>query len=574
MIICNFLATIAEDLDNVANLISKAAANDLMNELHNEISAYVSLSYLENSSCKICDKLFICYRTIKRDYDNKLETWIQPDLSILNDLNQNNILKFDKTLNPTKYILDNTDLACFSEIADRDWEEFNTSYQNTDDTKHNFKFEAPSSCKKVICGDKASISALDFFKLDTIEDIWSSNNTNKVESPTLVSHEPDASPVLNTFQPKPRITISKNLFESPTSSNLNKPNLSNLNSVRKSSFFKSKNCSIGIKEESNETKPRNHIKELFSNINDFCDLSAFGIEPASERKDVDIKEYSNSGSEDLFGSCSNSPVKNDNVTLDNRQDFNPLLTSKTSQTFARSPDLICEDDFQEKISPVLSKDFSKIKSQIHQQDERGKGVEINKETKVDDICDLSIFGIKPTTTKDDQSQLPITQILNLINKDSSQKENQRIENNIQRNIIPLSPIIGTNKRKHSSSKDDSFESPENKIVQSQKHPFSAKKKQIKKKKNPGSRIINCDSDDDFEDLPFKKSDGWIRVKKPAPPQPSPKPSTPKIRNQPKQRTSQPKKRVFFIKIFNRTDFTTIICFRKSEKPPTLMTKQF
>ncbi|KAI4469154.1 fanconi anemia group m fancm family member [Holotrichia oblita] len=490
--------TITEDLDNVANLVSKAATNDLINELHNEISSYISLSCLDNSSCKICDKLFTCYCTNKRDYENRLDAWIQPDLSILNDLNLNNILKFDKILNPIKYTLDDTDLACFSEIADQDWDEFDTSYKNVDDRTHNFKFEAPKTCEKIINDDRTSMSALDFFKLDKIEDMWNCNDVNRIDSA-------ETSPILNSADPKGKIWIRKNLFDSP----VNKPKLSNLNVVRKSDFFKSNNDKIETKEETAETQSRDHIKDLLSNIGDFCDLSVFGIATENESKIVDIKEYSNSGSEDLFGSSSNSPVRNDNTALDNTDFTNNVLTPETSKTVVDSPSLI-ENDFQENTSPILFKHLAEIKSQISQQ-------KLIRETKIDDICDLSIFGIEP-----------------------QQKE---------RDIPPLSPTIGTNKRKFPSSSDDSFESPKNKRIKSQiiaqKQPPSAKNKpeSIRKQNKPESPI-RCDSDDDFEDTPFKKSNGWICVKKPAPPPPTaPKPVTPKIGNKQKRRISRPKKKV-------------------------------
>ncbi|KAI4469149.1 fanconi anemia group m fancm family member [Holotrichia oblita] len=498
VLVANKKTTITEDLDNVANLVSKAATNDLINELHNEISSYISLSCLDNSSCKICDKLFTCYCTNKRDYENRLDAWIQPDLSILNDLNLNNILKFDKILNPIKYTLDDTDLACFSEIADQDWDEFDTSYKNVDDRTHNFKFEAPKTCEKIINDDRTSMSALDFFKLDKIEDMWNCNDVNRIDST-------ETSPILNSADPKGKIWIRKNLFDSP----VNKPKLSNLNVVRKSDFFKSNNDQIETKEETAETQSRDHIKDLLSNIGDFCDLSVFGIATENESKIVDIKEYSNSGSEDLFGSSSNSPVRNDNTALDKTDFTNNVLTPETSKTVVDSPSLI-ENDFQENTSPILFKHLAEIKSQISQQ-------KLIRETKIDDICDLSIFGIEP-----------------------QQKE---------RDIPPLSPTIGTNKRKFPSSSDDSFESPKNKRIKSQiiaqKQPPSAKNKpeSIRKQNKPES-AIRCDSDDDFEDTPFKKSNGWICVKKPAPPPPTaPKPVTPKIGNKQKRRASRPKQKV-------------------------------
>ncbi|GJQ80136.1 hypothetical protein Trydic_g23716 [Trypoxylus dichotomus] len=634
-------ATARNDAENIMELINKDKANDLINELHAEISAYMSLSCAEESNCKICDKLFICYRTTKRNTDINLETWIPPDIRILDDLNLNNILKFERSLNPMEQMLDNTELALFADIDDRAWDECH-------DKTHNFTFEPPKSANKVVqmsnieksaqtpknMKDSSDADILSFFNLDGVQSIFTDDVTKSKKSPIPRNKsETDSSPVLNTFERKPRIRVSKNLFPADVmDSGLNgaaaikahedpvrkpKPRLSNLSNVKKSNFFKPKNIEQDEKDQMKEViTSDSHVNQLLSNIQDFCDLSLFGIEMSQKRinsecKDtseesntvVNLKETSNSGSEDLFGSCSNSPVKNN---------FNGFRTSQHLEaeidTSEKDQILVENDYFEESSSPVLAKDILKTKSQRYaaerkvikhdkpnleskqeflaessdfsknvpkklskQETEKLSAFDIcdisifglpnadsisNDDKKIKeemikdspnknashvyDFCDLSIFGIQSTnldaanmskaiepsikepfmdaTNKStprsqrfqnkEPSQISITQILEIVNKyRSPQEEKQTTSNHCQEETI--SPLI------IALSDDDSFEIP--KYLKTPKtqttHQQSSVKKILHPKRKRISSPIVCDSEDEFEESPFKKSNGWINVKK-------------------------------------------------------------
>ncbi|KRT84380.1 hypothetical protein AMK59_1837 [Oryctes borbonicus] len=354
--------------------------------------------------------------------------------------------------------MDNTDLALFADIDENDWNE-------SRDKTLNFTFEPPKSVKKVcemskIEADKnkgdSNMDVLSFFKLDGIQHIFNDEINERNTATEMVnlspilssisqeSAESNRSPVLSSFDHKPRITISRKLFDTKevdsdqngalgcksTTDTLRKtkPNLSNLSSAKKSNFFKLEQ-NVKHEVEENPTS-KDHIGQLFSNIQDFCDLSLFGIDMSQKHQSPKQndkfeechKEISNSGSDDLFGSCSNSPVKNDNKCNNLKDIFQHSATVIDALKEDRT--LIENDYFDGSSSPILAKDILKIRSQrcvdgstSNQITPTNRPNNTNKQTDAPqkiseqevgnlsafDVCDISIFGLQNAGSTSDDS---------------------------------------------------------------------------------------------------------------------------------------------------------------------------
>lgn len=310
----------------------------------------------------------------------------------MNSLNSNTISSFKKLLNPGEGISDNLELDVFADFTDKDWDEFDTSYQGECDKSRTFTFEAPKSTKKIM--EKSNILENDinydyiltFLKLHTIMDIFSEfvDDERIDQSPIISSSRVHShlSPILSSCDQTRRIRSSRKLFvtkeesadlnttsitqEDESGLNNKKPNLSNLYSATKSNFFKSKKENPKL---DNSSKSTDYVNQLLSNINDFCDMSIFGLEvqqksPENTEKDgcdqfnkEDFKETSNSGSEDLFGSSRNSPELNDNNIGSNGADIKVLDKTQTTQ-FPKMEDieeemLVAMNYFDERVSPVF-----------------------------------------------------------------------------------------------------------------------------------------------------------------------------------------------------------------------------
>ncbi|EFA06458.2 hypothetical protein TcasGA2_TC009341 [Tribolium castaneum] len=504
-------------------------------ELFEELSTFLSIQDLYR--CKTCEFLFECptikYNKTRDTLD--LSSFTVPDLSVVESITIKDLEVFADSLSPKSRekhqelmevddSFDDIDLSELEEMCleknvpyetPRNFDSFMDSFRIRDDQQiekvpeKSYIFEPPETFNKVLnlLEPKEDYNdVLAFFKLSSVAEIFeeTGHTLEKCEetpadldetviytpekcantspdifegSPDLfpsdekqdVSFEAPLSPILCSYTRVQELSAKKKLFEEK------KPNLANLNQRRKS-FFETTNAQVSSPKKNfdiisdicdlsqllnnrEENKEKVESTKVDLDISDLCDLSAFGLSrknvestlPKEEEKPkldlsiddlCDMSQFSVKKAETQTTSHKN--IEEQLSSLDDFCDFSCFLPDSNKETHRKS---------------ISDKGIIRPQTQ-----------NLNVST-----IDLTESPVKePSNTDNNKSQLSVTQMLSLIAKSDSQKENT------------------TPKTKKSQRLTQSRQKCET--------PKSTQKKSSRVKKSPKFNIsFDGDSEDEFEE---------------------------------------------------------------------------